>query len=286
MSGRSGLPERLVIGVWQGQCADGDLEANLARAARVIDEAKAQGCDFVCLPETFLSGYGSRGIIERGAMALDDPRLVGLARQAGDRGVVALVGMTERRGEAMANTQVILDGGRVAGSYSKTMLTDGDAKEMGFRPGDTLPVFRARGVCYGIIICADSSFPEVASTMVWKGARIIFSPHYNMIPAQGMDDHRVRVRNNHVGIAAHFGVVVARSNVVVTEDPEGRLGYGDSAIFSPSGAPIVEAGLFTEGLVSADVGPCLRESRWTRRDRLRVAIVEQWAAAARQALGG
>jgi predicted amidohydrolase len=210
---------------------------------------------------------------------------VDLARKAGDRGVVTLVGMTERRGEAMMNTQVVLDGGQVAGSYSKTMLTDGDAKEMGFRPGDALPVFQARGVCYGIIICADSSYPEVASTMVWKGARIIFSPHYNMIPPPGMDDHRIRVRNNHVGMAVHFGVVVARSNVIVTEDPEGRLGYGDSAIFSPTGVPIVEAGLFTEGLVSADVGPFLQESRWARRDRLRVDVVEQWAAAARQALG-
>ena len=64
----------------------------------------------------------------------------------------------------------------------------------------------------------------------------------------------------------------------------GRLGYGDSAIFSPIGAPLAEAGLFTERLVTADVGPYLKESRWRKRDQLRTAIVDQWAEAARAAL--
>ncbi len=221
---------------------------------------------------------------ELGAMGLDDSRLQDLAKHAADRDVVALVGMSERRGDQIANTQVVLDGGRVAGAYSKTMLTGGDAKEMGFCLDDALPVFHARGICFGIIICHDSSFPEVASTLVWKGARIIFSPHYNYIPPAGMDEHRLGVRNNHVGIAAHFGVVVARSNVIVTDRPEKGLGYGDSAIFSPIGTPLAEAGLFTERLVTADVGPWLAKERWRKRESLRVSIVDQWAEAARLAL--
>ena len=48
--------DRLIIGVWQGACNDGDLAANLARAERAIDEAAAAGCDFLCMPELFLSG--------------------------------------------------------------------------------------------------------------------------------------------------------------------------------------------------------------------------------------
>jgi len=31
--------DRLIIGVWQGRCKDGDLAANIARTAEVIDEA-------------------------------------------------------------------------------------------------------------------------------------------------------------------------------------------------------------------------------------------------------
>lgn len=278
---------RLVVGVWQGACADGDVAANLARAAQVVDEAAGAGCDFVCLPETFLSGYGSRELIERGALALDDPRLLDLARRARDRNVVTLVGLTERRSGGLANTQVVLDAGRVSGAYRKTQLTGSDARTMHFEQDDELPVFHARGVCFAIQICHDSSFPELASTYAWKGARLLFSPHYNAIAAETMDEHRIRVRNNHIGEAAHFNLVVARANVIVFNNPAhpGKLGYGDSAIYSPLGEPLAEAGLFTERLVTADVGKWLRaRPYWDFRANLRPALVEQWAAAASAAL--
>lgn len=278
-------PEKLVVGIWQGRCVDGNVEANIARTEQVIDEASKAGCDFVCLPETFLSGYGTREIVVRCAMALNDKRLLDLARRAADRNVVTLVGISERRAnEDIGNTQVVLDGGKVAGSYTKTMLTGGDANEMKFCLNNDLPVFHARGVCFGIQICHDSSFPEIASILNWKGARILFSPHYNAIGQAHMDEHRIRVRNNHIGVAAHFSMVVARSNVIVTNHPKDDLGYGDSAIFSPNGSPLAEAGLFTEKLIHADVAPWLQASRWSKRKELRMTLIDQWSAAAKAVL--
>ncbi len=275
--------EKLVIGVWQGRCADGDVAANLARTEAVIDEAADAGCDFLCLPEQYLAGSGDRQTLIRCAMGLDDERLGALARRAGERGVVTLVGLVEKRGQAYANTQVILDGGRVAGHYTKTMLVAGDRAIMDSYD-DELPVFHAHGTCFGVIICHDSSFPEVAATMVWKGAKILFSPHYNSIRRSRMDQHRVLVRNNHVGLAAHYGVVVARANVVDHWAEGDRLGYGDSAIFGPNGAPLAEAGLFTEKLITADVAPHLGERPFVDRRQLRPAIIEQLSAAALAAL--
>lgn len=84
----------LRLAVWQGRCVDGDVESNLAAAHRAIRFAEERRADFLCLPETFLSGYGSRETIERGAMALNDPRLAALADAA--RSLVLLVGLTER----------------------------------------------------------------------------------------------------------------------------------------------------------------------------------------------
>jgi len=276
--------DKLIIGVWQGVCRDGDVEANLARTVQVVDEAAAAGCDFVCLPEQFLAGYALPGLGERCAMTLDDRRLLSLAQHADTRSVVTLLGLIERRGDRFANTQVILEDGRVAGHYTKTMPTEGDWELMGFHD-DELPVFDLRGLCFGIIICHDSSFPEVAATLAWKGARVIFSPHYNSLPRPRMDSHRKVVRNNHVGIAAHYGLVVARSNVVGTWPEKDLLGYGDSAIFGPDGEPIAEAGLFTETLITADVAPHLNAPRWAHRSELRPAVIEQLAQAAREALG-
>ena len=86
----------LRLAAWQGWCGDGDVEGNVAAARRAIAEAGERGTDFLCLPETFLSGYGSREIVERGAMAVDDPQLEFLGREAGERGLVLLVGFAER----------------------------------------------------------------------------------------------------------------------------------------------------------------------------------------------
>ena len=134
------------------------------------------------------------------------------------------------------------------------MLTEGDS-EAGYTPGDELPVFHAKGVCFGIQICHDTSFPELTSTLSWKGARLLFTPHYNHIPSDCVDDHRIRVRNNHIGLAAHYSLVVARSNVVVSHI-DGSPGYGDSAIFAPNGSPDRRSGAFR------------REARLRRRGAL------------------
>jgi predicted amidohydrolase len=275
--------DTFVIGVWQGICRDGDLAANLARTRQVIDEAAEAGCRIVCLPEQFLAGYGKIEYLKAAAMALDDERLLSLADHAGQCNVVALVGISEKIGDRCGNTQVVLDGGRVAGRYRKTMLLKSDWAAQQFHDDD-LPVFEAAGVRFGIIICHDSSFPEVAATMCWKGASIIFSPHFNAIQRQKMDQHRILVRNNHIGLAAHYGVVVARSNVVGYWPREDRFGYGDSAIFSPIGQPIAEAGLFTEKLITADVAPYLAGNEWRKRTELRPAIINQLRDAALAAL--
>src|SRR5205823_3631245 len=87
---------RVRIAAWQGRCVDGDVAANLQAAGRAIDAAAEERAEFLCLPEAFLSGYGSREIVERGALSLDDPRLAELASAAASRNLVLLVGLSER----------------------------------------------------------------------------------------------------------------------------------------------------------------------------------------------
>jgi predicted amidohydrolase len=288
----------LRIAAWQGCCSDGDVEANLAAAHQAIALAGEQRADFLCLPEAFLSGYGSREIVERSALSLEDPRLAALADGAAAQGLVLLVGLSERLSDsAVGNTVAIYEREERLGIYRKTMLTGSDAREMGYCRDYDLPVFQAKGITFGCIICHDSSFVEPAMVMAYRGAQVIFSPHYNAIGREGMDAHRIRVRNNHVGLATLLGVYVVRANVVgmnaVHEAGEPRLGraadsgggrtpglgYGDSAIFDPSGVPLAEAGLFRERLIVADIDPsaALRSSV-ARRDELPERVRHQLAA--------
>lgn len=273
------------LAAYQGVSIGGDADANLDTVFRVVEEAAAQEVDFLCFPETFLSGYGDRALIERAALSLDDSRLRGLAERLSRHDMVTLIGLSERLDDGrIGNSVLVFDAGRRLGVYRKTMLTGGDYKQMGFCTDWDLPVWHAKGLTFGCIVCADSSYFETAATMAYQGASLLFSPHFNRIPAAGMDSHRIKVRNNHVGLAALLELYVVRANVVVPHDDRG-LGYGDSAIFNPDGQPIAEAGLFREALITADaVIPAPRAAGRSRlRGRVPLAVREHLAAAMRAA---
>ncbi len=92
---------------------------------------------------------------------------------------------------------------------------------------------------------------------VWlKGAELLFTPHYNYIGPQTVDDHRKWVRHCHVGLACQMKMAVARANVVVT-DKKDRLGYGESFILSPQGEMLARAELFRSELVTARITPAM-----------------------------
>ena len=119
--------------------------------------------------------------------------------------------------------------------------------------------------------------------MRWKGARLLFSPHYNRIPFERMDEHRTLVRNNHVGLSALLQMVVVRANVVGGD--ESSLSYGDTTIFSPLGVPVASAPLFKEALVSAEFEDAVfTEEAWRARRELPLDVCRQAWEAARQSI--
>ena len=259
------------ISAYQGTCSD-DFDKNLAKVREVMDRAGREGNDFLCFPEGYLSNYGAEP-----AVPLDDPRVVDLIEYAGRYDMVTIVGISESESDMVYNTMLILHEGKLLGKYRKTMLTGGD-KEV-FAPDYDLPVFEAKGICFGVIVCHDSSFVEPALTMRWKGARLLFSPHYNMIPYESADEHRILVRNNHVGLAVLLQMVVVRANVVggTTE----KVGHGDSTIFSPLGEPVAAAPLFKEALISAEFDESVFEKEsWRTRAEIPLEVRRQlWEAA-------
>ena len=162
-----------------------------------------------------------------------------------------------------------------------SFLTGGDKEN--FASDYSLPIFEAKNIPFGVIICHDSSFIEPAMTMRWQGARLLFSPHYNSISYDRMDEHRTLVRNNHVGLSVLLQTVVVRANVVGGD--EKSVGYGDSAIFSPLGVPVVAAPLFKEALISAEFeDSAFTNESWRGRREVPLEIYEQLWQAARKSI--
>ncbi len=248
------LEAEVVISSYQGPCADGDFGANLETARRVIRQALQRGSHFLALPETFLSGYESPEHMRAGARRIDDPQLVEFIEESAEHEMVVIVGMARQAGEGIYNSVLVIHRGKLLGTYDKIMLTEGDRDNLKFLPGTEMPVFTAHGARFAVIICHDSSFLHPAMIARLKGAEILFSPHYNSIGFQTVDDHRKWVRNCHIGLACQLRMVVARSNVTVTDKPD-DLGYGQSFILSPQGEMLAEAELFRTELISARITP-------------------------------
>jgi len=263
------------ISAYQGKCTD-DFDGNLKKVHEIISIAGKSKSDFLCFPEGYLSNYKADL-----AVSLDDPRVLELIQDTNQYDMVVIVGVSEKESEKIFNTALILYQGKLLGKYRKTMLTGSDKKV--FAADYDLPIFEAKGIPFGVIICHDSSFIEPALTMRWKGARLLFSPHYNNISYDHMDEHRTLVRNNHVGLSVLLQMVVVRANVVGGN--ENSLGYGDSAIFSPLGVPMAHAPLFKEALIFAEFDNCtFMEENWRTRQEIPFEVYQQLWHAARKSM--
>ena len=260
----SALDHDVIISAYQGHCADGDFNANLATARKAVQEALGRQSDFLVMPETFLSGYDTLEHMRQGARRIDDPQVQAFIAESAAHNMVIIVGLARITDEGIYNTALVIHRGKLLGTYSKMMLTAGDKNELHFVPGKEMPVFEANGAHFGVIICHDSSFPFPALIAKLKGAEILFSPHYNDIGLQSMDAHRTWVRNCHIGLACQMKMVVVRSNVVAKE--KRGLGYGDSFIINPRGDMMAEAELFKTEMITAKITPDLYRGPYVMAD--------------------
>ena len=78
----------IIISAYQGKCYDGDFNKNMETVRRVVKEALARNSDFLCFPETFLSGYIPKENVVKGAVYLDDPRITDFIKSTADYDMV------------------------------------------------------------------------------------------------------------------------------------------------------------------------------------------------------
>jgi predicted amidohydrolase len=211
-----------------------------------------------------------------------------LIRYSSNYDTVILVGMSERNGDKIFNSQIVFYLGKLLGKYHKTILTD-DEKQV-FSSDLDFPVFEAKGIKFGIVICHDTSFVEPALYLRWRGARLLFAPHFNDIPPDGIEtqngmvtfwDHRTMVLNNQAALATLLKMVVVRSNVVIID--KGHLGAGDSNIWDMNGNMVASGIPFTDCVVCAEFDrQIFTKEHWIDRKQIPVELLTKIAQAAKE----
>ena len=154
----------------------GDIDGNLERVRRLARRAAGRGAGLLVLPEACLTGYTVRESMAHLAQPVPGPLTSALAGIAGEYGMLLSAGLVERGiGDAMHITQVVAGPEGLVAAYRKTHL--GPTEETWFRPGDRLSVFDWNHTRYGLQLCYEGHFPEMALAQALAGADVILVPH-------------------------------------------------------------------------------------------------------------
>jgi 5-aminopentanamidase len=222
----------------------GDKQANLRRAAELVEEAAARRADAVVFPELFLTGYLIRERARELAERPDGPSVAALADLARRHEILLMVGFPEESGsDRPYNSACLIErDGSLVGLYRKTHLFADEPRW--FTPGDRFDVFETSLGRVSPLICYDLEFPEPARAVALLGARLVLVSTANMEPYGSEEEVHVRAR----ALENHFYVAVANT---VGEDAAYRY-FGQSKVADPSGRVVARAGPGPE-LVVADL---------------------------------
>ena len=115
-----------------------------------------------------------------------------------------------------------------------------------------MPVFRVGPLCFGIVICRDSNYPELARSLVASGAAAIFIPSNNALPhRRATPDMVVEARAADMARATETCVPVARADV--TGETDSLRGYGSSRITGADGVVLARAPDGFHGCLVAEI---------------------------------
>ncbi len=164
------------VAVAQMECEAGNVAANCATMQRLAERAAGVGCDLVVFPEMADTGYEMKAIVEQASTWQSGPLLL-LRELASRLGVWIVSGLSEREQGDVYNAVAVVDRrGRLAASYRKAHLFALADEPHFLKRGDRLSVTDIEGLRWGIMVCYDIRFPEMARSLALGGAEAFVVP--------------------------------------------------------------------------------------------------------------
>ena len=144
---------------------------NLQRAVEMISDASAQDCDIIILPECLDVGWTHPSATEL-ADEIPGSRSDVLCKAAADQRIYVVAGLTERDGDSVYNSAVLIDPqGEIITTYHKVHLRG--EERLAFRPGYRFVLGETSFGLLGLLIGWDLAFPEAARCLTLQGAELL-----------------------------------------------------------------------------------------------------------------
>jgi len=229
-------------------CALSDVDANVRKMRDFSARAKNEGVELIVFPEASDTGY-SMPVIRDHAKPWTEGAVPALQEMAKEFSLTIVAGVSERDADAVYNSQVFIDPrGELVASYRKThlfVLPPNDESSC-YTPGGKFVSVPADGFNFGLSICYDLRFPEVARALALEhNADVLLVSSAWPLPrvahlralaiARAIENQSYLVLANRTGIDA--GVTCC----------------GTSAIIDPSGVVLASASGDREELLTADI---------------------------------
>lgn len=234
----------------------GDKDRNLEKASTLVVESANNGANVVILPECFNSPYDTK-CFPQYAETIPGETTDLLSKLALDNNIYIIGGsIPERENGKFYNTCPVFDPfGKMIAKHRKMHLVDISVPgRLRFReaeslsPGNSFTVFDTSFCRFGIGVCYDLRFGELADIYREMGCKFIVYPGaFNMVtgPAHMEPLLRARAIDNEVYTAL---VSAAR------DESASYIAWGHSTVVNPWGEVVSSSG-FDETIVYADVDP-------------------------------
>lgn len=241
-----------------------DIDNNLKKISQAVKEAADNGANVVVLQELFAAPYFCKEQVAKYFDLAEEtdnsPLIEHMSQLAREFNVVIPVSYFERAGNSFFNSLVMIDAdGTVMDNYRKSHIPDGPgySEKFYFSPGDTgFKVWQTQFGKFGVGICWDQWFPELARCLALAGAEAIFYP--TAIGSEPQDptldsrDHWQRTMQGH-SAANLIPVIAANRTGVETDDGIETTFYGSSFITDHTGKKLAEAGRDEETIIYASI---------------------------------
>jgi predicted amidohydrolase len=218
-----------------------EKKKNLATALGIIKEAKSKGAELIAFPE-FLMAFSpasqSAEELTQVAESVEGAFIAALrdAAKANGIAIVAPIYETSPVTHRVFDTSVWIDArGNVASVYRKLHLYDafGFKESDKFNPGDDLaPLVNDRDAHFGMMICYDLRFPEMARMLALAGANVIVAP-------SGWVQGDLKVEHWQTMIKAR---ALENGCFVIAPNQAGNIYTGHSMAVDPLGRTLVDLG--------------------------------------------
>ncbi len=230
------------IALLQMDIAWEDREANLRRAAALVEEAARAGADVAALPEMFSTGFSMNPADF--AEPEDGRTASSLSALAGRHGICLVAGFQTIRpggGKALNSAHAYGRRGELLAGYGKLHPFSAAGEDRHFRAGDGPVVFGLDGVASSVFICYDLRFPEDFRKVAARVVLIFVIANW---PAE-REDHWLSLLKARAIENQCFVAGVNRTG----RDGNGVVYQGRSAIFGPWGNSLASAGSGEEVLL-------------------------------------